>query len=153
MRDDQMHETWRELERTEVDYTLNHDFMTENPQTEVSMLAPHRVKPYHFKGFNQQQKDNVHSIRDQQIVDFKNKQEQEAEEERQRALQMEINRRKQVLMDRQMKRDHRNVAENYLSVQLDQQADHKQKWRDPYYEKHDEEREQKSITHKGNLKL
>lgn len=38
----------------ELDYTLNHDFMTENPATEQSMLAPHRVKPYHFKGFNEQ---------------------------------------------------------------------------------------------------
>jgi RIB43A len=39
----------------EVDYTLNHDFMTENPATEQSMLAPHRVKPYHFKGLNAEQ--------------------------------------------------------------------------------------------------
>lgn len=41
--------------RTDVDNTDNHDFMTENPATEQSMLAPHRVKPYHFKGFNAQQ--------------------------------------------------------------------------------------------------
>lgn len=40
---------------TEVDFTLNHDFMTENPATEQSMLAPHRVKPYHFKGLNAEQ--------------------------------------------------------------------------------------------------
>ena len=37
---------------TDVNFTNNHDFMTENPATEQSMLAPHRVKPYHFKGFN-----------------------------------------------------------------------------------------------------
>ena len=42
-------------ERTDVDHTDNHDFMTENPATEQSMLAPHRVKPYHFKGFNANQ--------------------------------------------------------------------------------------------------
>ena len=35
-----------------MNYTDNHDFMTENPATEQSMLAPHRVKPYHFKGMN-----------------------------------------------------------------------------------------------------
>ena len=70
-KEDQMHETWKDLEKKEIEYTTNHDFMTENPQTEVSMLAPHRVKPYHFKGFNQQQKDTVFSIRDQQIADFK----------------------------------------------------------------------------------
>lgn len=38
----------------EVEFTLTHDFMTENPATEQSMLAAHRVKPYHFKGLNQE---------------------------------------------------------------------------------------------------
>ena len=38
---------WSKIEQ---DYTKNHDFMTENRETTVSMLAPHRVKPYHFKG-------------------------------------------------------------------------------------------------------
>ena len=33
--------------------------MTENPKTEQSMLAPHRVKPYHFKGFSAEQTANV----------------------------------------------------------------------------------------------
>ena len=42
-------------QRTDVDFTNDHDFMTENPATEVSSLAPHRVKPYHFKGMNAQQ--------------------------------------------------------------------------------------------------
>ena len=42
----------KQLEATEIQHTNNTDFMTENPATEVSMLAPHRVKPYHFKGFN-----------------------------------------------------------------------------------------------------
>ena len=54
-------------ERTDVDYTNNNDFMTENPATEVSMLAPHRVKPYHFKGFNQAQKDQVMNERAMQM--------------------------------------------------------------------------------------
>ena len=45
--------------RTDVDYTNNNDFMTENPATEQSMLAPHRVKPYHFKGMNAQQKGAI----------------------------------------------------------------------------------------------
>ena len=39
--------------------------MTENPQTEVSMLADHRVKPYHFKGFTQAQTDAVNLERSQ----------------------------------------------------------------------------------------
>ncbi len=44
---------------TDVDHTNNHDFMTENPAAEKSMLAPHRVKPYAFKGFTPEQKDQV----------------------------------------------------------------------------------------------
>ena len=50
-RDLEMHQEWAKLEAREIEYTNNTDFMTENPATEVSMLAPHRVKPYHFKGF------------------------------------------------------------------------------------------------------
>lgn len=53
--------------RTDVDATNNHDFMTENPATEQSMLAPHRVKPYHFKGFNNQQKGAVMNERCMQL--------------------------------------------------------------------------------------
>ena len=52
---------------TDVNFTDNHDFMTENPQTEQSMLAPHRVKPYHFKGFNAQQKADVMNERNMQM--------------------------------------------------------------------------------------
>lgn len=53
--------------RTDVDNTNNDDFMTENPATEQSMLAPHRVKPYHFKGFNANQKAAVMNEREMQM--------------------------------------------------------------------------------------
>ena len=43
----------------EVDFTLTHDFMTENPATEQSMLAAHRVKPYHFEGHYKEQQDAI----------------------------------------------------------------------------------------------
>jgi hypothetical protein len=56
---------YNQAEAKEVHYTLNHDFMTENPQTEKSMLADHRVKPYHFKGLNAQQKGEILHERDQ----------------------------------------------------------------------------------------
>jgi len=46
-------------EDVELRYTLTNDFMTENPATEVSMLAPHRVKRYHFKGLNDDQKNAI----------------------------------------------------------------------------------------------
>jgi len=41
--------------------------MTEDPRTEQSMLAPHRVKPYHFKGFNAQQTAGVMNERQMQM--------------------------------------------------------------------------------------
>ena len=41
--------------------------MTENPATEQSMLAPHRVKPYHFKGMNEQQKGAIMLEREMQM--------------------------------------------------------------------------------------
>jgi len=56
---------WANQEAHEVDFTLTHDFMTENPATEQSMLAPHRVKPYHFKGFDDGKKAAVLHERDQ----------------------------------------------------------------------------------------
>ena len=42
-------------ENGEVGYTNTNNFVTENPATQQSMLAAHRVIPYHFKGFNQDQ--------------------------------------------------------------------------------------------------
>ena len=58
-REKQQRDTWAQQEKHEIEFTNNHDFMTENPQTEVSMLAAHRVKPYHFKGLNQDQIDQI----------------------------------------------------------------------------------------------
>ncbi len=58
-------ENWSEQEAHELAYTLNHDFMTENPDTMTSMLAPHRVKPYHFKGLNDEQQAAILHERDQ----------------------------------------------------------------------------------------
>ena len=51
-RENNLHEEWAAQEAKELEYTNNTDFMTENLATQTSMLAPHRVKPYHFKGFN-----------------------------------------------------------------------------------------------------
>ena len=67
VREDAMKKSDIAREAKEIDYTLNHDFMTENQQTEISMLAPHRVKPYHFKGFNEGQKAAVMHERAQQL--------------------------------------------------------------------------------------
>ena len=54
-------------QKTELDYTNAHDFMTENPATETSMLAPHRVKPYHFKGMTPAQTAQIANERLMQV--------------------------------------------------------------------------------------
>ena len=72
---------------------------------------------------------------------------QAQEEERMFALQQENLRRQQIISDRQMKRNHRGVQNEFRQLQNTQASDHKQKWVDPYHEK--------DITHQhpGNLKL
>lgn len=109
MMDKATHDNWAAQDQREIDFTNNHDLMTENPQTEVSMLGAHRVKPYHFKGFNQGQIDNVYNQRSNQVEE-KDKMKKDAKEaERQHELQMEQNRRMQIINDRKMKRNLRGV--------------------------------------------
>ena len=70
-----------------MEYTLTNDFMTENPATMTSMLAAHRVKPYHFKGLNEEQQAVILHERDQQIVEQKLLKKQREEEEHLWAMQ------------------------------------------------------------------
>ena len=130
-----MHDTWAQLEKHELEYTNNHDFMTENPQTEVSMLAPHRVKPYHFKGLNQEQIDQINLERKMQVREAEMMKEQKKKEDQLYAMQLEKIRRDQILNDRKMKKNLRSVAQDHLMKQTVQADDHKQKWVDPYHEK------------------
>lgn len=106
--------------------------MTENPATMTSMLAPHRVKPYHFKGLNDEQKGAILHERDQQLVEQALLKKQREEEEALWALQAEHVRRQQVLNDRDMKRKLRSVAESVKETHAQQRDEHKQKWKDPY---------------------
>ena len=50
---------WNNQEAHELNYTNTNDFMTENPATTQSKLADHRVKPYHFKGLNEDQRSDI----------------------------------------------------------------------------------------------
>lgn len=120
--------------RTDVDNTDNHDFMTENPATEQSMLAPHRVKPYHFKGFNAQQTASVMNERQMQMREAEMTRKQEKEAERLWAMQQEHLRRQQVLADRQHKRGLREVAAGTRATQEQQRDEMKARTRDLYNE-------------------
>ena len=84
--------------------------MTENPDTEVSMLAPHRVKPYHFKGFKAPQTNQVNLERTQQLREGNMMKQQACEENKLYAMQLEHQRRQQILADRRLKKGQRQVA-------------------------------------------
>lgn len=88
-RDQANFESGQDAGKSEINFTLNHDFMTENPATEQSMLAQHRVKPYHFKGLNQEQQDAILHERAQQVREADMKKQTKQEEERLWALQQE----------------------------------------------------------------
>jgi hypothetical protein len=77
----------------EVDFTTAHDFMTENPATETSMLGAHRVKPYHFKGLNAEQQQAIMHERAQQCAEQKMMKQSEKDQEALWALQQEHMRR------------------------------------------------------------
>ena len=74
-------------------FTETHDFMTENPATEVSSLAPHRVKPYHFKGLNAAQKQAIMDERENQMREAEMLKANEKEAEKLLAMQAEQQRR------------------------------------------------------------
>ena len=102
---------WNHQENHELNYTCTNDFMTENPNTTKSMLADHRVKPYHFKGLNDEQKGVILNERNQQLVEHDMQKKQKEEEDKLWAIQQEQMRRMQVLADRDNKRKVRMVAE------------------------------------------
>lgn len=119
---------------SDVHTTDNHDFMTENPATEQSMLAPHRVKPYHFKGFNQGQKQAVMDERSMQLKEASMTKAQEKEAERLWAQQQEHLRRQQVLADRAHKRQLREVMAGTRAAQEQQRDEFKARTKDLYNE-------------------
>ena len=110
-----------------MDFTLTNDFMTENPATEQSMLAPHRVKPYHFKGLNDEQHVAILHERDQQVVEQALLKRQREEEDRLWALQQEHNRRLKVINLNDLRRQQRAMAESNKETHVLQREEHRQK--------------------------
>lgn len=71
----QREQAWRqnqeEQNQFEISRTNMSDIMTENAQTTMSQLAPHRYVPYHFKGLRPDQIADIKAQREQQVVDKK----------------------------------------------------------------------------------
>ena len=119
-------------ENHELGYTVDNDFMTENPATTQSQLAPHRVKPYHFKGLNAEQQAAIMGERAQQLKEQEMLKQMSKEQDRLWALQQEHMRKMQIKHDREMKRNQRTVANGVKETHTEQNAEHKIKWKDPY---------------------
>ena len=99
------------------------------------MLAAHRVKPYAFKGFTPEQKEQVMHERACQMREAEMTKKQDKEAERLWALQQEHLRRQQILADRKHKRELRDVAAGTRATQEAQNAEFKARTKDLYNEK------------------
>ena len=58
------HAEWANLEKKECEFIANSEFINESPITQVNSLGGHRVKPYHFKGFNEEKREQVYNERE-----------------------------------------------------------------------------------------
>ena len=106
--------------------------MTEDPATMQSALAPHRVIPYHFKGFNEEQRAHVIDGQKLQVEEKKEKVRLQKEKERAEAKMSEAQRRALLLYERETKAKNdrvNNETKEYLKTQMKEQ---KVKNTDPY---------------------
>ena len=133
--DNKQRDDWNYQEQHDVNYTNTHDFMTENHATTQSMLAPHRYKPYHFKGLTPEHQAQIKLEREQQLKEIEMEKKRKSDEDKMWSLQQEHLRRMQILQDRDLQRQQRAVATATRSTQEQQDAELKNKWRDPYGDK------------------
>lgn len=116
----------------DIQYVTSSKFMTEDPSTMQSALAPHRVIPYHFKGFNEEQRAEVIDGQKKQIQEKQEKMRLQKETEKAEARMSEAQRRALVIYERDMKLKNdrvRNETTEYLKTQMKEQ---KLKNTDPY---------------------
>ena len=121
-----------ELGQNDINYATSSKFMTEDPATMQSALAAHRVIPYHFKGFNEDQRASVIDGQKQQVEEKKEKVRLQKEKERAEAKMSEAQRRALILYEREMKAKNdrvNNETKEYLKTQMKEQ---KVKNTDPY---------------------
>lgn len=117
---------------SDINYVTNSKFMTEDPNTMQSQLAPHRVIPYHFKGFNEEQRKEVIDGQKSQVLEKQEKTRMQKEQEKQEARMSEGQRRALILYEREMKVKNDRVNEEnreYLKTQMKEKG---VKDKDPY---------------------
>ena len=114
------------------EYTRNHPFMTEDPGTTQSALAPHRVVPYHFKGMSPEQKRAILDEQQRQVEEKKQRQQAEKEREMEEARTLEAQRQLALQLERETQEKQARVNREYRDYLKTQMLEHKDKYEDPY---------------------
>jgi len=104
--------------KNHMDYNTGHNFYTENTATCQSQLAPHRVIPYHWKGMNEQQRQEILHEQDKQKRETENIKNLKKDEERLYALQAEHQRKMQIQMEREKMRRREELLKNQKECNL-----------------------------------
>jgi len=100
------------------EYITSHDFYTENTATCQSQLAQHRVIPYHWKGMNAHQRQEILNEQDKQRKETEKIKKLREEEERMYALQAEHQRKMQIQMEREKQRRKDELLRNQKEFNL-----------------------------------
>ncbi len=123
------------MDTKEIEYTTTNDFMTENPDTCTSVINPNRVKKYHWKGMNEDQKAEILKTMQDQMEDKKRKKDLEKEADRLWAEQEEAKRIELVRQTLEKQRKEREMKEALKETHMGQTAEKKAKWVNYYGEK------------------
>ncbi|CDW72971.1 UNKNOWN [Stylonychia lemnae] len=118
----------------EIANANNSDLMTENPATTTSQHAQHRYVPYHFKGLTPEQKAQIDYERQQQIVEKKQIQSQQQEEDKMWALQQEANRQLMLQNELELWQKQQSMVAGLKTQAKSDKHSKDQKWTNHYGE-------------------
>ena len=119
----------------EIMHTVTNDFMTENPATCTSVVSDYRVKKYHWKGMNSDQKKQILDERQEQVAEAKKKKELEKEAEALWAAQEEAKRQELIKSTLEKQQKERMMMAALKDTHVSQKAEKAAKWPNYYGEK------------------
>ena len=123
------------MDSKEIEHTSTSDFMTENPDTCINATNSNRVKKYHWKGMNEEQKKDIISTMRDQVEDKKKKVEMEKEGARLWAEQEENKRLTLVKQTLEKQKKEKETLGALKDTHMAQTAEKKAKWGNYYGEK------------------
>jgi len=101
-----------------IEYNTGNNFYTENTETCQSQLAPHRVIPYHWKGMNEHQRNDILHEQDKQRKEADSIKKLQKDEDKHYALQAEHQRKMQIQMEREKARRKEELMKNQQEFNL-----------------------------------